>query len=187
MISGAESLKLVKHEIVYQGKIIDVVVDQLEYPSGQKTIREVARHPGGAVAVPMLDDGRLILVSQLRYPLGEAILELPAGKLSPGEDPLDCARRELEEETGWMGGEWEKLTSIFSTPGFCDEELHIFLATQLVQAPNGYSRSEGEAEMSVHTFLFREAVEMIHRGEIRDAKTVCGILLLKDRVSGRRR
>jgi ADP-ribose pyrophosphatase len=185
MNTPRDRLRLLRSDILYQGRVISLVVDQLEYPSGTKTVREVARHPGGAVAVPILDDGRVVLVSQLRYPLGKPILELPAGKLSVGEDPRDCAARELEEETGWVADRWEKLTSIYSSPGFCDEELHIFLATGLKETPNGHQRSEGEEGMTVHLPLLKEAVRMVERGEIRDAKTICGLLLTNNRMRGK--
>ncbi len=170
-------LKRLKHEVLYRGRVIDLVVDEIEYPSGAKGIREVARHPGGAVAVPVFEDGNVILINQFRYPLGSRILELPAGKLDKDEDPLNCARRELEEETGWRGETWDKLGSIYSTPGFCDEELHIFMATGLTELADGHRRSEGEEDIFLHRVPMGKAIAMIEHGEIRDAKTVCGLLM----------
>ncbi len=175
-------LKRLKHEVVYRGRVIDLIVDQIEYPSGSKGIREVARHPGGAVAVPLFDDGRVMLISQFRYPLDARILELPAGKLDENEDPLDCARRELEEETGWKAELWDNLGSIYSTPGFCDEELHLFLATGLSALADGHRRSEGEDDMELRILPMEEALSMIERGEIKDAKTVCGLLRAEQRI-----
>lgn len=170
-------LKLLKREQLYSGKIFDLIVDHVEYPSGNQGIREIARHPGGAVVVPILDDGRVMMVKQLRYPLGMHILELPAGKLNKGEDPERAARRELEEETGWTALQFVKLTSIFTTPGFCDEELHIYLATGLKQSPDGHKREEGEFTMTIETFALSDAVAMVLSGTLQDSKSIIGLLL----------
>lgn len=170
-------LKLVRREVVHRGKVFDLIVDQVEYPSGNTAVREIAHHPGGAVVVPLLDDGRVLLIRQLRYPLGVHIFELPAGKLDPGEDPRACASRELREETGYVASRIEKLTTIYTTPGFCDEKLHIFLATQLAESPDGHQREEGELTMTVHPTPIEEAIAMVERGDINDAKTIVGLLL----------
>jgi ADP-ribose pyrophosphatase len=169
-------LKLVKRTTVFEGRVFDIIVDDVEYPSGNTTVREVARHAGGAVVVPVLDDGRVVLIRQHRYPLDEVIWELPAGKLDRGEDPLACAKRELEEETGYAASEWKLLNSIFTTPGFCDEVLHIYLARGLRQTPGGRRPEEGEESMTVHEVPFTEAVRMVSAMEIRDGKSICGIL-----------
>jgi ADP-ribose pyrophosphatase len=171
-----------KRELLYRGRIIDLWVDDVQYPSGNRTVREVAHHPGGAVVVPLLDDGRVIFVDQLRYPLEKHILELPAGKLAPGEDPAMCAARELEEETGWCAGSLEKLCSFYTTPGFCDEELHIYLGRHLTPSPDGHRREEGEFTMSVHMLSLGEAVRKIVDGEIKDGKTIIGLLLTQRAV-----
>ncbi len=178
-------LKLLKRERLYSGKVFDLIVDQVEYPSGNKGVREIAHHPGGAVVVPLLDDGSVMMVKQLRYPLGKHILELPAGKLNSGEDPALAAHRELEEETGWKALRLQLLTSIYTTPGFCDEELHIFLATGLRESPDGHKREEGELTMSVHTLPLAEAVGLVENGELKDSKTIAG-LLLAERFLARR-
>jgi len=175
-------LKRVSRETRYRGKIIDLLVDQVEYPSGNRTVREVAHHPGGAVVVPILDDGRVVLVDQLRYPLERHILELPAGKLFPGEDPALCAGRELEEETGWIADSLEKLCSFYTSPGFCDEELHIYLGRGLRLSPEGHKREEGEFTMTVRLLPVAEALEMVNQGLIKDGKTIIGLLLARDRI-----
>jgi ADP-ribose pyrophosphatase len=174
-------LKQLSRTHLYAGRIIDLYVDEVEYPSGKKTVREVAHHPGGAAVVPLTDDGRILLVDQLRYPLGRHILELPAGKLGPGEDPAHCAGRELEEETGWIAGSLTKLCAFHTSPGFCDELLHIFLARDLRLSPGGHKREEGEFTMSLLTVPFPDALAMIGRGEITDAKTIIGLLLVAQR------
>jgi len=179
-------IRQIHRDILYRGRVIDLIVDEVEYPSGSRGVREIAHHPGGAVAIPLFDDGRMIFVKQLRYPFGTHLLELPAGKLSPGEDPEACAARELEEETGWVAVRWEKLASIYTAPAFCDEVLHLFLATGLSESPHGPDRGEGESTMTVHPMLLSEAVRMVEDGSIQDAKTICGILLVNRRFSGRR-
>jgi ADP-ribose pyrophosphatase len=170
-------LKKLKSDVLYQGRVFDLLVDQVEYPSGRTGVREVARHPGGAVAVPLFDDGRIMFVRQHRYPLGKEVLELPAGKLDPQEDPAHAAARELEEETGWTAGRLQKLTSIYTSPGFCNEELHIYLATDLKPSPGGHRREEGEESMTLEMHTLEQALGMIESSEIRDAKTIIGVLL----------
>jgi len=175
-------LKLLSREVLYTGRVIDLLVDRVEYPSGKAGIREIARHPGGAVAVPILEDGNVLLVTQLRYPLGRRITELPAGKLSPGEDPREAARRELEEETGYGASSLEHLATVYTTPGFCDEELHLYLARGLSPVPGGARREEGELTMTVESLPFGEAVARAVRGEYPDAKTIIGLLLAEKRL-----
>ena len=175
-------LKRISRRLVHTGRIIDLLVDEIEYPSGNRGVREVAHHPGGAAMVPVLDDGRILLVEQLRYPLEKRILELPAGKLNPGEDPRLAAMRELEEETGWRAESVEKLISIYTTPGFCDEELHVYHATGLARLDDGPRREEGEHTMTVRIFPLDTCLDLIKRGEIKDSKTVIGLLLVAHRL-----
>jgi ADP-ribose pyrophosphatase len=174
-------LKQLSRTLVYRGRIIDLYVDEVEYPGGNRGVREVARHPGGAAVVPLTNDGQVLLVDQLRYPLDRHILELPAGKLSPGEDPAHCAARELEEETGWIPGVLTKLCAFHTTPGFCDELLHVYLGRNLERAPGGHKREEGEFTMSVRAVPFPEALQMITSGEITDAKTIIGLMIAAQR------
>ena len=171
------NFKTLKSEKKHAGKVFNLIVDEIEYPSGNRAIREIADHPGGAVAVPVLDDGSLLLVRQFRYPLKDYTLELPAGKLSPGEDPMVCAERELKEETGYTAEKLTKLTAIYTTPGFCNERLHIYLAQRLKKSPTGQQLEEGELDLTVEQLPFSKAVAMIESGEIVDSKTICGILL----------
>lgn len=179
--------KRLSREVLYQGRVIDLVVERVEYAPGREALREVARHPGGAVAVPILDDGCVLLVTQFRYPFGRPMTELPAGKLAPGEEPRACAGRELAEETGYDAGSLEHLITMYSTPGFCDEQLHIYLARDLRCRPEGPRREEGEGSMTVEAVPFGEAVARALRGELPDAKTIVGLLLAERRLNDGRR
>ncbi len=170
-------LKRLTREVRYRGRVIDLIVDQVQYPTGATSVREIAHHPGGSAVVPLFDDGRVMLIRQLRYPFGRHIYEIPAGKLSEGEDPEEAAARELEEETGWRAGSLHHLLSVYTTPGFCDEIIHIFLGMHLTQTESGPRREEGEVSMTVSVLLLPAALEMVRRGEIHDAKTIIGLLL----------
>jgi ADP-ribose pyrophosphatase len=167
--------KLIKSDFLFKGKVFDVKVDEIEYDSGNKGIREVAVHPGGAVVVAVKDEGKIIMVKQFRYPLQKKIYELPAGKLDYNEDPYNCAVRELEEETGYKAEKVVKLGQIYTTPGFCTEILHIYLAKELIYG--GHNREEGEQGMEAFEFSIQEIEEKIMNGEITDSKTICGIYL----------
>jgi ADP-ribose pyrophosphatase len=169
--------RVLKSERKHVGKVFNLIVDEIEYASGNRAVREIAEHPGGAVVVPLLDDGSLLLVRQYRYPLKKPLLELPAGKLSPGEDPMVCAARELEEETGYAARKLTKLTAIYTTPGFCTEQLSIYLAEDLQKSSAGQQLEEGELSLTVERLPFQQAVHMVEQGEIVDGKTICGILL----------
>lgn len=171
-------VKILKSDKRYTGKVFNLIIDEVEYPSGNRGVREVAEHPGGAVIVPIFDDGTVLLVHQFRYPLKKYLYELPAGKLNPGEDPRVCAARELEEETGYTAGSLEKLTAIYTTPGFCSEQLHIYVATDIRQSSRGQQLEEGEGDLTIEKLPLDQVMEMIERGEIVDSKTICGILLV---------
>ncbi|MBI1937805.1 MAG: NUDIX hydrolase [Ignavibacteriales bacterium] len=167
-----------KSHTVFRGKVFDVKVDEIIYNgTGNKAERQVAVHPGGAVVAPVTNDGKIILITQYRYPHNETILELPAGKLEPGEDPQECASRELTEETGYTSKKITKLGKIYTTPGFCDEVLHIYLAENL--EPGDHAREEGEEGIEVFELTLDEIDKKICNGEIVDAKTICGITMLR--------
>jgi ADP-ribose pyrophosphatase len=158
-------LQRLTREVRYRGRVIDLIVDEVQYPTGVTSVREIAHHPGGSAVVPLFDDGRVMLIRQLRYPFGRHIYEIPAGKLSEGEDPEKAAAREFEEETGWRAGSLQHLTSVYTTPGFCDE------------TESGPRREEGESSMTVSVLPLPAALEMVRMGEIHDAKTIIGLLL----------
>ncbi len=169
--------KVLKSERKHDGKVFNLIVDEIEYGSGTRALREVVEHPGGAIIVPMLDANTVLLVRQFRYPTKEYLYELPAGRLGKNEYPMQCAARELKEETGYHATSLDLLTAIYTTPGFCTEKLYIYLATQLARTVRGQQLEEGEHDLTVHPVSLNAAVEMIERGEIADGKTICGILL----------
>lgn len=172
------NFSVTKSNIIFHGKVFDVKVDEIEYNgTGNKSFRQVAVHPGGAVIMPVKDDGKIVLISQYRYPHNEILLELPAGKLEKDEDPLLCATRELTEETGYTSNKITKLGKIYTTPGFCDEVLHIYLAEDLT--PGNHAREEGEEGMEVIELTLDEIKEKIRDGKIVDAKTLSGIFMYK--------
>ncbi|MBI9073106.1 MAG: NUDIX hydrolase [Melioribacteraceae bacterium] len=168
--------KVTKSDIVFKGYVFDIQVDQLEYDSGNKGVREVALHNGGAVVLPVTNGNKIVFVNQFRYPFQKFLLELPAGKLEINEDPQLCAGRELTEETGYTTEKISKLGEIYTTPGFCSEILYIYLAEDLT--PGEHAREEGEHGMEVHEFTLKEVQEKIKNGEIVDAKTICAIQYL---------
>jgi ADP-ribose pyrophosphatase len=169
--------KIFKSEVIYSGKVFNTKVDQIEYNSGNKAIREVVEHPGGAVVVAVTNDEKIVMVTQHRFPVNQVLLELPAGKLSKGEDPMICAVRELEEETGYKSDNVKPLGNIYTTPGYSTEKLWIYLAKNL--RPGIHNREEGEIGMEVFELSLKEIEDKIYNGEIVDGKTICGIFLAK--------
>ena len=160
---------------VYEGNILDLEVDRVRLPSGGEATREVVRHTGAVVVLPLHEDRRVELVRQYRYPMGDILLELPAGKIDPGEEPRKCAGRELAEETGWQPIELHELGSFFTTPGFTDELLYAFIATPLGPAPE-VDQDPDEAIENV-TLTVEEALAACRDGTIRDSKTLATLLL----------
>ena len=165
--------KTLSSEVVYRGRVITVEKDDVELADGEKTFREVARHPGGVVILAMKDPMTLLLVKQFRYPIKKAVLELPAGKLEKGENPDLAAKRELEEETGYIANRWISLGHINTTPGFCDEKLYLYKAEELTYV--GMHPDEGEIIKAMEITI-PEVMLKIKSGEINDAKTLCAIL-----------
>jgi ADP-ribose pyrophosphatase len=166
--------KVLESNTIFSGYVFDVKVDKITYDGINHSPREVVIHNGGAVILPVLQNGNIIFVKQYRYPLGKYIIELPAGKLNKGEDPLLCATRELKEETGYTTNKIYKLGSIFTTPGFCTEELHLYAAEQLI--PGDHQREEGERDMELLELNHAQIKEKIMNGEIKDAKTLSALM-----------
>ena len=161
---------------IYRGKIITVHVDRIRQSSGRTADREVVEHHGGVGVLPLDDYGRVCCVRQFRYPYREQVLEVPAGKLEEGEEPLTCAVRELSEETGFSAESFVYLGQLYPSPGYCSEILHLYLATGL-RAGSAHP-DEGE-ELNVEWYTLEELLDMCMRGEIKDAKTVVAILKTK--------
>src|SRR5918912_4543741 len=169
--SHKEQPEVLSSEEIYAGKLICVVRDTVR--EGEKTyVREVVRHPGGAAIVAYFDDGTVALVSQYRHPTVRYVLELPAGKLEPGERPEETAARELEEELGVVAGRLEQLSEFYTTPGFCAERLWVFLATELKETAR---RHEDDEIIEVVRLPFARALALVISNEIDDAKTIIGL------------
>lgn len=172
--------KIINSKKIYSGKVFDIQVDNIIYNGTEnKGIREIVIHPGGAVIAAETDDKKLLMVKQFRYPLEKVLWEFPAGKLDKNEPPETCAIRELREETGFIASEIKQLGKIATSPGFCSEILYLFYAKNLQQGKT--EREEGELEMSVESFSYKEINQMILNNEIIDAKTICAFFLLKEK------
>ena len=167
----------IKGEVIYNGRLLRIERDTVRLPNGLETSREVVRHPG-AVAIIAVKDQQLLLVRQYRYAIAQTTLEIPAGKLDPQELPLDCAVRELREETGYRGT-MEPISTFFTTPGFTDEVIHLFLARDLVWDPLS---PDDDEFIEVEKIPWAEAVQRAQQNEFKDAKTIMGILQVKGRI-----
>ena len=173
-----ERPKTISSQKVFAGRVFSVTVDTVR--EGELTYqREVVHHGGSAVIVPVFDDGTVALVRQYRHPTVRYLLEVPAGTLADGERPDAGAARELEEELGLIAGRMEKLSEFFVSPGFCEEKMWIYLATELVQ---GKQQLEDDEILDVVRLPVREALEMITSGEIQDAKTIIGLMLAAPKI-----
>ncbi len=171
----SDRYRLNHSQTLYRGRVIDLTVDRITTASGTQAVREVVVHPGGAAVVPVFSNGDVLLVEQFRYPMQQSLLELPAGKIDPGESPEETAARELQEEVGFRAGRLEKLVEFYTTPGFCNELLHLFLATDLKP---GRRAGDEDEELSVHRYSPKQLEKLIGLGKIVDAKTLIGLHLL---------
>jgi ADP-ribose pyrophosphatase len=167
---------------VFKGRIITVTQGRFRAPDGSRFTRDIVRHPGAVAVVALLGEDRFVLVRQYRAPIDAEVLEVPAGiKDVDGEAPIDTAQRELIEETGYRAGRLEPLTRVVNAAGFSDEEIEIFLATDLVEEATAFHGIE-EQHMTVEHVTFESALAMIDKGELCDAKSVVGILLALRRL-----
>lgn len=164
--------KTLQIETIFKGEIISLEKMVVKLPNGNIASREIVRHPGATVIVPITDDGYVIMVKQFRKPIEQVTLEMPAGKLDIGEDPLECARRELEEETGYSAEKMELVFSFYSTPGFCDEKMYVYVATKLKA---GECKPDQDEFVSVEKVKINQLIKMIYEGNaITDAKSIIG-------------
>ena len=172
--------KRISTETIYDGKIIRVERDIALLPDESEAVREVVRHPGGVGVVAVDHEGFVYMVRQYRYPFGKITLEIPAVKLdAKGEDPEKAGIRELKEETGFTAENFEFLGSFFATPGFCDEQIRIFLATNLTA---GETDPDDDEFLECEKYKMDDLIKMIESGKIRDMKSVTGILLAKNKL-----
>lgn len=169
-----ETAELLDRRTLHQGRFLDLRCDRVRLPNGAVSELEIITHPGAAAIVPLTSSREVVLLRQYRHATGEWLLEVPAGKLSPGEDPADCAARELEEETGLVAGRLDELGWIWTTPGFTDERIWLYLARDLEP---GRQSLEPDEVVEPRTLPWDEALERVATGGIRDAKSVSSLLL----------
>jgi ADP-ribose pyrophosphatase len=172
---------------IHTGKIISLDSDTVRFPDGSVGEMDMIRHPGASAIVPFVsdatgDDPQMLLIRQYRYAADQYLYEIPAGRLDPGEDPSDCAQRELREETGCTARGMDFLFTMYTTPGFTDERIHLFMATGLER---GETAHEADEFMTVETVTLSRALRLIEQGEIKDAKTALGILFAAGFRAGR--
>jgi ADP-ribose pyrophosphatase len=171
---------LITSKRIYTGRVIKLDQEAVRFPDGSEGSLDMIRHPGAAAVIPMLDgvtdpDPRIVMIRQFRHAADGFIWEIPAGTLSPGEAPESCARRELVEEAGYHAGSLALLTDIFTAPGFTDERIHLYLATDLTP---GAAAPEGDEFISIHEFRWSEIGRMIRRREIRDGKSLSALMFV---------
>ena len=166
--------KILESEIVYRGRKFNVIREDIVLPNGKRAIREIVDFPGASAILPIVDENRVLLIKQFRTTIHDWILEVPAGTLKPGEDPLSCAKRELKEETGYVAHRWTRLASILTSPGYSNEILHIFLAEELERG----EKEPEETEVIENVIIpVNEALKKIFTGEIVDGKTIVALLM----------
>jgi ADP-ribose pyrophosphatase len=172
---------------IYSGRVLNLDIDTVRFPNGSTGELEIIRHPGAAAVLPFLseptgEDPQILLLKQYRYAAEDFLYEIPAGRLDPGEKPIDCATRELKEETGCEAARMEHLYTFYTTPGFIDERIHAFMAVGLSR---GQSRTETDEFITVETMTLSNALGLIEKGDIKDAKTALTILYAAGFRAGR--
>jgi len=157
---------------IWRGRAFDFNEVEIVLPNGRKTVAGVIQHPGSSAIVPVREDGSVVMIEQYRPAIRDFVWEIPAGSMDPGEDPLTCAKRELQEESGYAGTRFQKVGEIWVAPGYSTERIHLFLATELTPKE---SRLDEDEYLSVHLFPFLKVVEMVERNEIKDAMTMIAL------------
>lgn len=173
----------VRTEMLWHGRVFDFNREEIVLPNGKPTTVEVIHHPGSSAVIPVLENGSVVLIYQYRPAVRRFIWEIPAGTLHPGEDPLEGARRELREECGLAAKRFEKVGEILVAPGYSDERISLFMATGL--SPSEQDLDEDEL-LTIHRIPFDQAMEMIEKGEIRDAMTISGLGAAYSRIKGKK-
>ncbi len=178
--------KTKKAETIYKGRIFRLVKEDVQLQNGVETQLDIIRHPGAAAIVPAYGYDKIILIKQYRHAIGEYIWEIPAGTFDKNEDPLECAKRELLEETGFRAEFWEKLGVITPVPAYSDERIHVYFAANLIQETQNLDKDE---VLEVHKLKVTDVLEMIRKGEIKDSKTIASIFMatlwIKSKVQDR--
>ncbi|MBN6888342.1 ADP-ribose diphosphatase [Cytobacillus horneckiae] len=170
--------KTLKTEKLFSGSVISLQIEDVELPNGKTSKREIIKHPGAVAVLALTDDNKIVMVEQYRKALEKTIVEIPAGKLEKGEDPLECAKRELEEETGYGCAEMEWLISFYTSPGFADEIVHLYIAKELKTVENAASMDEDEF-VNLMEVTLEEAIELVRNQKIYDAKTAYAVQYLQ--------
>jgi ADP-ribose pyrophosphatase len=171
--AASKTAKILSSEMVYQGKVFGIRRDEVVEPSGMRVTREVVTHPGSVVILPVLPDGRILMVRQYRHATRQFLWELVAGRIEQGEDPRKAAARELVEETGYRAKKLKVFLDVFPTPGFLEERMYILLAERLTP---GQAQPEADENITWKAFRGKELQEMIRRGKLHDAKSIVGLL-----------
>lgn len=165
--------EIIDRESIYEGKILDLSLTRFKSPTRGEVDIEIVHHNGGAAALPVFEDGTIALVRQWRYAVGKHLIEIPAGRIETGHTPEATAARELEEELGYRSNRLEKLAAFFVAPGYCEEMIHVYLATELVETSQNFDDDE---DIEIVRLTLDEAMGKIESGEIEDAKTIIALL-----------
>ena len=172
-------VKVISSVTKYQGRVFNLVTEHIALGGGVSADMDIIHHPGAAAIIPFPDTETVILIKQYRHAVGEHIWEIPAGTLNQKEAAIDCARRELVEETGYSADTWQKLGEIIPVPGYSDERIQMFLASDLAPAEQNLDQDE---ILAVHAIKFEDALQMIYNGKIRDSKTISGLFMAMHRL-----
>ncbi len=177
-----EPEKLIEKKTIYRGNIIDVSLDKVILDNGSEAIRETVYHPGAVAVVALTNSKDILLVEQYRHPSRENLLELPAGKLERGESPVECAKRELSEETGFEAQNWLKMNEFYTAPGFASEKMYMYYADSLTKVKTDLDEDEN---IALRITPYKDALSMILSGKIKDGKTIAGLLFFESFIKSK--